>query len=505
MILGGGRLGKARILSPLGVEALTRPRFYGDADVRALGFDVATAFSRNRGELFPEGSFGLTGFTGTSVWIDPSSQSYVVFLSNRVHPDGKGDVGRLRGLVASVAAAALEADTRPSARRLAQSVPHVREVLAGVDVLEAEGFRPISGKRVALLTNATGRSRGGRSTPEVLLSPGARKAGVSLVRLFSPEHGIRSTEDGAVENHPDPRTGLPVVSLYGKKVRPSPEDLAGLDAIVYDVPDVGTRFYTYVTTLGYLLEETARSGIAIVVLDRPNPLGGVAVEGPPADSDRLSFTAFAPIPIRYGMTAGELARFWNVDRRIGADLTVVPLRGWSRDLWHDQTGLEWVDPSPNMRSLAAATLYPGIALLETTNVSVGRGTDTPFEVLGAPWIDGARLARVLAAREIAGVTFTPIRFTPSSSTFAGQLCGGLRLAITDREALRPVALGIEIAAALRDLYPSDWDRSRFSTLLANAKAFGLLENGAPAERIVASWEADLSAFRTRSEKFRLYR
>lgn len=504
MLLAGGRLGKARILSPLGVEALTRPRFYGDGDVRALGFDVATGYSRNRGDLFPAGSFGHTGFTGASLWIDPSSQAFVVFLSNRVHPDGKGDVARLRGLVATVAAAAIEEDVRAAAQQIEASVPSVRVVRAGIDVLVEESFRPIAGKRVGLLTNATGRARDGRATAAILASPEAKRAGVELVRLFSPEHGIRSEADAAVADGTDLETKLPVVSLFGERRRPRPEDLADLDAVVFDVQDVGTRFYTYLTTLGYLLEEAAKAKIAVVVLDRPDPINGTAAEGPLADPDALSFTAYDTIPVLTGMTAGELARYFNGERKIGADLRVVPMRGWSRRLWYDQTGLEWVDPSPNMRSLAAATLYPGVGLLETTNLSVGRGIDTPFEVIGAPWLDGSRLALVLEARRIAAVTFTPIHFTPAASVYAGQLCGGIRLTVTDRETLRPVALGIEIAVALRDLYPADWDRSKWNVLLANRKAFDLLRSGATADQIAASWRKELGEFRGRAAPYLLY-
>jgi uncharacterized protein YbbC (DUF1343 family)/CubicO group peptidase (beta-lactamase class C family) len=504
MILGGGRLGSARILSPLAVEAMTRPRFFGDGDLRSLAFDVSTAYSRNRGDLFPPGSFGHTGFTGTSLWIDPSSGEYVVFLSNRLHPDGKGDVSRLRGLVATIAAAALEDDTRKSARRLAKSVPIRREVLAGVDVLVAEDFRPIAGKRVGLLTNASGRARDGRSTIQVLASEQARKAGVRLVRLFSPEHGIRSDVDAKVADEVDPATGLVVHSLYGDRRRLKPEELEDLDALLLDVQDVGTRFYTYVTTGGYLLPEVARAGVPLVVLDRPDPIGGAVIEGPLADPDRLSFTANHTIPVRYAMTPGELLRMTNAEQKAGARVEVVKLSGWSRKFWYDETGLEWVNPSPNMRSLTGAVLYPGIGLLETTNLSVGRGTDTPFEVIGAPWLDGSRLAAVLSARKIPGVTFTPIHFTPASSTFAGQRCGGVRFTVTDRDALRSVSLGIEIAAALRDLHPVDWQRANFVSLLANRDTFDRLERGETADSIVTSWEKGVEEFRQRRARYLFY-
>ncbi|HEX5135027.1 MAG TPA: exo-beta-N-acetylmuramidase NamZ domain-containing protein [Thermoanaerobaculia bacterium] len=504
MILAGGRLGSTRILSPLGVEAMTRPRFFGDGDLRALAFDVATAYSRNRGDLFPSGSFGHTGFTGTSLWIDPSSGVFVVFLSSRLHPDGKGDVNRLRGLVATIVASALAEDTRKPARRLAERAPIHREVLAGVDVLEAEGFRAIAGKRVGLVTNATGRARDGRSTVEVLVSEKAKKAGVKLVALFSPEHGIRSDADAPVADQVDPTTGLTIHSLYGERRRPTPEELEGLDALLLDVQDVGTRFYTYITTGGYLLPEVARARIPLVVLDRPDPITGHAIEGPVTDPDRLSFTAHHTIPVRYGMTPGELLTMVNDEQKAGARVEVVKLSGWSRDLWFDETGLEWVNPSPNMRSLTEATLYPGIGLLETTNLSIGRGTDTPFEVIGAPWLDGRRLAAVVSARKIPGVTFTPIHFTPASSTFGGERCGGVRLTVTDRDALRPVALGIEIAVALRDLYPVDWQRAKLISLLANRDTFERVERGEAADAIARSWEKGLEEFRRRRARFLLY-
>jgi uncharacterized protein YbbC (DUF1343 family) len=505
MILGGGRLGKARVLSPLSVDALTRPRFYGDGDVRALGFDVATSFSRNRGDLFPEGSFGHTGYTGTSLWIDPASQTFVVFLSNRVHPDGKGDVVRLRGLVANIVASSLVEDTRAASRAERRRVPvAAREVRAGVDVLIEEGFRDIAGMRIGLLTNATGVTRDGRTTLEALTSPEAKKAGVVLVRLFSPEHGPRTDADAKVPDQTDPGSGVPIVSLFGERRRPRPGEVADLDAVVLDIQDVGARFYTYTTTAGYLLEEAAKAKIPFVVLDRPDPIGGLAFEGPLAGHDMLSFTAYHEIPVRYGMTPGELLRLFNGENRLGGDVRVVKMRGWSRELWYDETGLEWINPSPNMRSLEAALLYPGVALLEPTNVSVGRGTETPFEVFGAPWIDGERLSAFLSARKIPGVRFTPVHFTPSSSVHEGKRCGGVRISVVDRDALASVALGIEIAAALRTLFPSDWDRRRFAELVANADTVARLESGQSPDAIVASWKGPLEKFGAIREKYLLY-
>jgi uncharacterized protein YbbC (DUF1343 family) len=371
-------------------------------------------------------------------------------------------------------------------------------------MLVEEGFRPIAGKRVAVLTNATGIARDGRTTIEILRSEEAKKAGVELVRIFSPEHGLKGAADEKVADSTDPATGLFVVSLYGERRRPRPEDLAGLDAVVYDIQDAGVRFYTYTTTLGYLMEEAAKSRVAVVVLDRPNPITGAVVEGSVSDPERRSFTAYHEIPVRHGMTVGELARLFNAERGIGADLHVVRMEGWARGMWFDETGLEWVNPSPNMRSLTAATLYPGIGLLETTNLSVGRGTDTPFEVLGAPWIDGARLAAILSARRIPGVRFTPIHFTPVSSVHAGQRCGGVRFTVTDREALPAVRLGIEIASALLILHAADWDRSKLDALLLSRETVGRLEKGEAAVEIESAWRPGLDAFRRRRAGHLLY-
>ncbi|HYN42277.1 MAG TPA: DUF1343 domain-containing protein, partial [Thermoanaerobaculia bacterium] len=378
------------------------------------------------------------------------------------------------------------------------------DVRAGVDVLEASGFAALKGKRVALLTNPTGVTRDGRSTASLLLSEKAKAAGVKLVRLFSPEHGLAAALDEKVADAVDPATGLAVVSLYGEKRRPSPGDLVGLDAIVVDLQDAGVRFYTYLTSMAWVMEECAKAKVAVVVLDRPNPIGGEAVEGPPADPDRLSFTAVHTIPIRTGMTIGELARMLNEEQKIDVPLTVVALRGWKRTLWYDETGLPWVNPSPNLRSVTQAALYPGVALLETTNVSVGRGTDAPFELLGAPWIDAERLSRTLNVRDIPGVRFAPVEFIPASSKYAGERCRGIRMTVTDRDALRPVALGLEIATALRDLQGAEWKRDRFGELLASAAAVARFERGDSAAQIVSGWAAGQMEFERRRARFLIY-
>jgi len=520
MMLNRGTYGGVRILSPLTVAEMTRPRLVSiTGGTRGLGWDMNTSYSTNRGDLFPLGSFGHTGFTGTSMWIDPASEMFVIFLSNRVHPDGKGDVGPLRGRVASIVAGAVT-DTAVVERAREQSANYYSEVvksleqfasrndglgnstrvLTGIDVLERDNFKPLAGMRIGLVTNHTGRNREGRQTIDVL--NGA--PGVKLVALFSPEHGIRGAADDKVSDSKDEKTGLPVYSLYGETRRPKPEQLKDLDAMVYDIQDVGARFYTYISTLGYLLEEAAKAKLPVFVLDRPNPIGGVDVEGPIADKDKLSFTSYHTIPTRHGLTIGELAQLFNKQRNIGADLRVIKMEGWRRAMWFDETNLTWINPSPNMRSLTEATLYPGVGLLETTNVSVGRGTDTPFEVVGAPWIQGDRLAEYLNQRAIPGVRFVALRFTPNASVFKGEECGGVNIIITDRAAFRPLLTGIEMAVALRKLYPNDWNVDKYLRLLVNADTLERIKRGESARDIVASWNAGLEEFLKARTELLLY-
>ena len=521
MILNGGRYRNARILSPLSVVTMVRPRLVAETGwSRGLGWDINTNYSTNRGDGFPLGSFGHTGFTGTSIWIDPATEMFVVFLSNRVHPDGKGDVAALRGKVATIVASSIT-DVSVAARARVEEANHYSElmrglgrftasntpadetdtrVLTGIDVLARDGFKQLSGMKLGLVTNHTGRDRSGRQTIDVLRN--ARN--VQLVALFSPEHGIRGNADEKISDAKDEETGLPIYSLYGETRRPGVEQLKGLDALVFDIQDVGTRFYTYISTLGYVMEEAAKARLPVFVLDRPNPIDGVDIEGPLADADKLSFTAHHPIPVRHGMTVGELARLFNQQRQIGCDLRVIKMDGWRRSMWFDATNLNWVNPSPNMRSLTEATLYPGVGLLETTNVSVGRGTNTPFEVLGAPWINGQELAAYLNRRNIAGVRFVPLRFTPNASVFKDEACGGINFVVTDRERFRPVRMGIEVAAALRRLYPNDWKVDSYLRLLVNADTIERLKRGDSPEDIERSWAAKLEEFRSARAKVLLY-
>ncbi len=525
MIMNGGEYAGVRILSPMSVAMMTRPRTVTDAGAaRGLGWDIASSFSTNRGDLFPLGSFGHTGFTGTSLWLDPASQTFVVFLSNRVHPDGKGDVASLRGRVASIVAASIldtkVDEARAESARFASEMltgvarlstranmttsldpPADAEVLTGIDVLERDNFKQLAGMRVGLVTNHTGRNRAGRQTIDVL----HKAQGVKLVALFSPEHGIRGLVDDKVSDSKDEQTGLPVYSLYGETRRPKPEQLKDLDALVFDIQDVGARFYTYISTLGYVMEEAARARLPVFVLDRPNPIGGVEVEGPVADADKLSFIAYHTIPVRHGMTIGELARLFNEDRKINCDLRVVKMENWRRGMWLDATNLTWVNPSPNMRSLVEATLYPGIGLLETTNLSVGRGTDTPFEVIGAPWLDGQRLASFLNNRKIAGVRFVPVRFTPKASVFKNEECGGVNFIVTDRSRFRPLQAGLEIALALRKLYPAQWEVEKYARLLVNAETLEAVKRMDEPEAIARLWMEKLTEFRRVRARALLYR
>ena len=516
MLLGGGAVGPRRVLAPLTVAKMIAPATpAGMAASRGLGWDVDTNFSGNRGELMPLGSFGHTGFTGTSIWADPRTKLFVIFLSSRLHPDGVGEVGAVRARVATVAASAITdvplgglTGTRMTGTdfgaaadptRPVSTTPTTR-VLTGIDVLARDGFAMLKGRKVGLITNHTGLSVSGASTIDLL----HKAPGVSLVALFSPEHGIRGVLDDDVPSSRDETTGLLVHSLYGATRRPTPAMLSGLDTLVLDLQDIGARFYTYPATLGYVLEEAAKLKLKVVVLDRPNPINGWQIEGPLPDEAVLGFNAYLPMPIRHGLTLGELAHLFNAEKGIGADLTVVRAEGWRRDQWFDQTGLAWVNPSPNMRNVNQATLYPGIGAIEYANISVGRGTDQPFEQIGAPWIDGPRLAAALNARALPGIRVYPVRFTPTSSVYAGQACQGVFFVITNREQLQPVRVGLEIASALWQLHGDQFDPKTTARLVGSAAVLARAKAGEDPAAIAASWGGAEAHWRRLRAKHLLY-
>lgn len=497
MLLGGGAVQvdgeEVRVLSPRTVRLMTTPRWLKKGGGgRGLGFDVDTGYSSPRGHLFPRGaSFGHTGFTGTSVWIDPTSQSYVLILSSRCHPDGKGSVIPLRRAVADAVAGALSVNALPRA-------PHVS---TGADRLAASGCKELEGKRVAVITNVTGRTRDGQRLIDVL--HGAE--GVELARIFSPEHGLFAKGEGKIGDATDEATGLPVFSLYGETRKPSDEMMEGLDAVVFDIQDIGVRYYTYISTLGLAMEACAEHGATMVVLDRPNPIGGTRVEGPIVDGDKLSFIGWRPLPVRHGMTVGEIAGMFREEwGGIECDLEVVKLTGWSRDMHYPATGQVWINPSPNMRNPEQAELYPCIGLLEGTNLAVGRGTDEPFERFGAPYIDAADLASALNAQNIAGLEFSGIEFTPDAAKFKEEVCGGVHVTLTDLEAFRPVVAGLAILWTLNRLYPEDLDLGRANSRLQADGTFDALLRAPHWRGIERVWKDELARFGAIRERYLLY-
>jgi uncharacterized protein YbbC (DUF1343 family)/CubicO group peptidase (beta-lactamase class C family) len=513
-----------KILSRPAVEKMSTPQQPANASSqRGLGWDIDSPFASNRGELLPVGSFGHTGFTGTSLWIDPVTHTYIILLTNAVHPRGGKSVVSLRSRVATAVVESLDLTaTEQDKLRLARITGYNESLMAsrrftsrngevrtGIDVLEADAFRELRADlnhplKIGLVTNQTAIDSEGHRTADIL----ARAPGVQLEAIFSPEHGIAGKLDTEeIGNSKDAATGAQIYSVYGNtdaKRRPTAEEMAGLDTIVYDIQDVGVPFYTYESTLGYFLEAAAKANKEIIVLDRPNPINGAFVQGPIADPGKESFVGYWQTPIRHGMTIGELARMFNTERAINARLTIVSMEGWMRGDWFDSTGLPWINPSPNMRSLNEATLYPGIGMIETTNISVGRGTDTPFEVIGAPWIESISLARFLNARNLSGVRFIPLSFTPSTSEYANQLCGGVNIVVTERNALDVPELGIEIASALNRLYPDKYKIAGLDTLMKNKATLDAIANGEDPRRVAEQWQDAIEQFTALRAKYLLY-
>lgn len=536
MLLNHGSLDGVRIFKPETVRLMTSIQTPESLPQRrGLGWDIDTSYSGPRGKVFPVGSYGHTGWTGTSLWIDPTSQTFVIFLSNRNHPSESGNVGALRARLGTLAAESLRGSALPVAMTQPTPCPRVespkgaeqrkslatvradapgagadvgsaafaqqrraRGTLNGIDVLVRRRFAPLKGLRVGLITNHTGHDRDRNPTIDLLKNA----PGVELKSLFSPEHGIRGAADEKVGDALDEKTGLPIHSLYGKSNKPTPEQLKDLDALVYDIQDIGCRFYTYTATMGLCMEAAAKNGKKYFVLDRVNPINGAAIEGP-VRLGKGTFVAYHEVPLRYGMTIGEQARMCNAEHNIKADLTVIPLENWHREWWFDQTGLPWTDPSPAMRNLTEATLYPGIGLLESA-LSVGRGTDTPFEVVGAPYIDDVRLAEELNGAGLPGVSFVPIRFTPTYSVHRDKLCGGVFILLTDRDRCPVVDVGLQIAETLYRLYPKDFDPGKMSRLLLHAPTLEAVKANKPLKEIHALWRKDLKEFKKRRAKYLLY-
>ena len=517
MMLNEGALGSTHVFKPetvrLWTSVQTPPEVAGR---RGLGWDIDTSYSGPRGKLFPIGSYGHTGWTGTSIWIDPFSKTFLIFLSNRNHPTEAGSVVALRSKLGTLAAeavknfnfayvpgalapredAAMAGRLRPSAVPVDTAAP----VLNGIDVLAKNKFAQLKGLKLGLITNHTGQDRARNATIDLL----HKAPGLSLVALFSPEHGIRGALDDKVSDSKDEQTGLPVFSLYGVRRTPAPEQLAGLDALVFDIQDIGCRFYTYPATLINCMEEAAKAKKKFIVLDRANPIGGNAVEGPLLVGTN-SFVAWHKVPLRHGMTLGEVARMVNAERGFGADLTVIPVEGWSRAQWFDEFGQPWTNPSPNMRSLAAAALYPGVGLLEQA-ICVGRGTDTPFEVVGAPYVtNDVRFAAELNRAGLPGVRFHAVRFTPTYSTFKDQPCGGARIVLTNRDALNAVDVGLAIATTMQRLYGTNFAADKMQVLLREPAVLAGIKTGKSTAELKAIWAADLEAFKKRREPFLLYK
>ena len=517
MMLNGGGLGDVRVLSPLTLAKMTSPQSPpANPALRGLGWDIDSPYSSTRGDLFPSSSYGHTGYTGTSIWIDPLTRSYIILLTNRIHPAVKTSVVELRGHVANVVAGTIDdgdADSlrvmygashrRRAARAARFRAPRRAHVLTGLDVLARDEFKPLEGMRVGLITNHTGIDRLRRRNVELF----ARAANVDLKALFTPEHGIGGGLDqNDIPNATDESTGVPVYSLYREDFRrPTAKMLAGLDALVFDIQDIGSRFYTYATTMAYAMEEAAKHDIAFYVLDRPNPITGRAVEGPVLDDENRSFIGYFPMPVRHGMTVGELAAMFNAERKIGADLRVVKMEGWRRDLWFDETGLPWVDPSPNIQTLNQALLYPGIALLESLpNYSVGRGTGTPFMFVGADWLDAEALLARLRRAGLPGVSFYSVRRTPRASRFAGEMIPGVQINVLDREGLQPTRVGLEIASALYELHGDRIELDRAKKLIGDSETIEGLKAGRRAVSLWVDWQRQRGEFVALRARYLLY-
>ncbi len=512
MLLSGGTVKGVKILEPFIIKKMTSPQSPPEKmPLRGLGWEIGSLSYLNSGESNLMESYGHLGYTGTSLWIDPASKTYVIILTNRVHPYGKGDVKPLRDQIKKIVSSAIgtvysqqglvRLNTLPGCRIPLNNSVMYSKVQTGIDVLKAEKFTSLYGLRIGLITNHTGIDSSGNRSLDLLY----KAPGVKLKAIFSPEHGFFGTDESAsVASIRDPKTGLPVYSLYGQSYHPTDMMLKGLDALVFDIQDSGVRFYTYITTMGYAMETAAKNGIIFYVLDRPNPVTGSIVQGPVLDKNWESFVNYFQMPVRHGMTVGELANMFNKEKKIGVKLHVIRMRGYKRTDWYDETGLHWVNPSPNIRSVTGAVLYSGVAMVEGSNVSVGRGTDTPFELLGAPWIHEKELAAYLNNRNIHGVRFLPIDFTPASSRYKNEACHGVQIVLIDRRVLDPTALGVEIVSALYKLFPNDFQLDKTIELIGAQWILQSIKDGQDPNYIAQQWQISLEQFCKLRSKYLLY-
>jgi uncharacterized protein YbbC (DUF1343 family) len=501
MLLGRGTRAGKKVLAESSVDRMMTV-FDVPAGLRAPGWDVRSSLSLNRSERWSHRAIGHGGYTGTALWIDPTRDLFVVFLSNRVHPDGKGAITPLVARIGTIAVDASDAaegrlPPLPECEGTAGAAPAVTtSVMTGIDVLAAEQFRRLAGKRIALLSNGAARARDGRTTFKVLKDA----LGPRLTLVFTPEHGFGADAEGKIAD--GTLDGVQAKSLYGERLSPEDEVLSVFDTLVVDLPDVGARFFTYGATLHRVLRVLSTKGKSVLVLDRPNPYGGVQVDGP-TEVPSGAFVQHHPIPILHGLTLGELAWLLDADEHLGTKLDVVTVRGWRRGSWFDETGLTWTPPSPNLPSFQSALAYPAAALVEGTNVSVGRGTKEPFEVIGAPWMNPVAIIRSLATMAVAGVAFEATRFTPTSSRYASQDIPAIRMKIVDRTVYRPVRTGLAIAAALRAAHPTDWDAAALDGMIG-AKLAAAVREGQPIGALEASYRSDAAAFAAKRNKHLLY-
>ncbi|HET8870791.1 MAG TPA: serine hydrolase, partial [Aquabacterium sp.] len=445
-MLEPGRLLKAGTLAEL--QQRQNPAL--DSDSRGLGWQLMAPLVANRDNWPPLGMIGHTGYTGTGLWIDLTQKQFVILLSNRVHPDGRGDARPLRRQVLALLSsvhAPLPPPPHPE-----EGMPAPEGVLTGSDVLRAQGFASLIGHRVGLITNLAAIDRQGwRTLDRLRWAPG-----VTLVKVFSPEHGLYGDAEGAIPSGREPISQLPLISLYGEHKRPTPDSLRDIDTLVFDLQDAGARFFTYISTLAEAMRAAAEQGIRVVVLDRPDPIRADRVAGPVLEPGLASFTGYPGLPVEHGMTVGELARWFQDDLRqkgLSVALEVVPMQGYRRSLWFDQTRADWVPPSPNLRRPLTAILYPGVSWIEGANVSVGRGTEHPFEWVGAPWIDGPRLAEALTQAGLPGVRFEATQFTPRAGPYQDKLCNGVMVQLLDRNAFDATTLGALLVRELYRLWP----------------------------------------------------